>query len=150
MRGILIETFIFSPIKNVIFRLMTIRKRILVPEVSIRNLGGVIVTLAKTEDGGAEVVAWVPTSKSWEPANFSAAEVLDARGASNEDLKRLGILKLSDKEIKENILEGLKLADQLVVVKLLLRHKEYLRNKVKLDKKELLEILQKYFNTGKK
>ena len=122
----------------------------LVPEVAPRNLGGLVVALAKTEDGGSKVVAWVHTSKSWEPANFSAADVLDARGASNEDLKRLGVLKLSDKEIKENILEGLKLADQLEVVKLLLRDKEYLRNKVKLDKKELLEIRQKYFNTIKK
>ena len=64
---------------------------ILVPEVSPRNLGGVVVALAKTEDGGSEVVSWVPTSKSWEPANFSASEVLEAREASARVLIDEGI-----------------------------------------------------------
>ena len=132
----------------------------LVPEVAPRNLGGLVVALAKTEDGGSEVVAWVPTSKSWEPANFSASEVLEAREASKEVLIREGILKLTieeqyaeiEKKIEKEkaILDGVRLADQLEMTKLQLKEKQYLRNKLKLAEKELFEARQKFFKKKKK
>ena len=60
-----------------------------------RNVGGLIARLAKTDDGGAEVVGWL--DGAWRPIDFPAGEVLAAPVVTNAALAELGILDVSTK-----------------------------------------------------
>lgn len=61
-----------------------------------RNVGGLICCLAKSSDGGAEVVAW--NGKSWVPANIPAGDVVAAPVASDHHLAELGIAMIGTGE----------------------------------------------------
>ena len=61
----------------------------LLESVAPRNLGGTIVALANSDDGGSETVRW--DGKTWVPSSFAAGEVLSATEASTRFLIDLGV-----------------------------------------------------------
>lgn len=91
-----------------------------------RNDGGDAICSAETVDGGAAFVRWDPKDRVWFIDNdLTAGDVLTLPPVSDQMLMSIKI------DIEKTILEGVKLADQLELTKLKLRHEKYLKNKNK-------------------
>ena len=91
-----------------------------------RNDGGDAVCSAKTIDGGVAFVRWDPKTRIWFIDNdLTAGDILTLPPVSEKMLLDIKI------DIKKTIIEGAKLADDLELIKLKLRHEEYLKNKKK-------------------
>ena len=91
-----------------------------------RNDGGDAVCSAKTIDGGVAFVRWDPKARIWFIDNdLTAGDILTLPPVSEKMLLDIKI------DIKKTIIEGAKLADDLELIKLKLRHEEYLKNKKK-------------------
>ncbi len=102
---------------------------------SPRNDGGEAVASAKTVDGGVAFVRWDPSAKSWVIDNdLTAGDVLTLPPLPTSLMIALEIPSpntTSAINLEKNIIEGAKLADELELTKLNLRHEEYLKNKNK-------------------
>ena len=93
---------------------------------SPRNDGGDAVASANTVDGGAAFVRWDPKDRVWFiDEDLTAGDVLTLPPVSEKMFLDIKI------DIEKNIIEGAKLADQLELTKLKLRHEKYLKNKKK-------------------
>lgn len=91
-----------------------------------RNDGGEAVCSAKTLDGGVAFVRWDPKAKVWLiDEDLTAGDVLLLPPVSEKMLLNIKI------DVEKNIIEGAKLADELELTKLKLKHDEYLKNKKK-------------------
>ena len=91
-----------------------------------RNDGGEAVCSAKTIDGGVAFVRWDPKTRIWFIDNdLTLGDVLTLRPVSEKMLLNIKI------DVEKEIIEGAKLADELELIKLKLRHEEYLKNKMK-------------------
>ena len=91
-----------------------------------RNDGGEAVCSAKTLDGGVAFVRWDPKARVWLiDEDLTAGDVLLLPPVSEKMLLNIKI------DVEKNIIEGAKLADQLELTKLKLKHDEYLKNKKK-------------------
>ena len=91
-----------------------------------RNDGGDAVCSARTIDGGVAFVRWDPKARIWFIDNdLTAGDILTLPPVSEKMLLDIKI------DIKKTIIEGAKLADDLELIKLKLRHEEYLKNKKK-------------------
>ena len=91
-----------------------------------RNDGGDAICSAETVDGGAAFVRWDPKERAWFIDNdLTAGDVLTLPPVSDQMLISIKI------DIEKNIIEGAKLADELELTKLKLRHEKYLKNKKK-------------------
>ena len=89
-----------------------------------RNDGGDAVCSAETVDGGAAFVRWDPKDRAWFIDNdLTAGDVLTLPPVSDQMFMSINI------DLEKNIIEGVKLADQLELNKLKLRHEKYLKNK---------------------
>ena len=89
-----------------------------------KNDGGEAICSAKTEDGGVAFVRWNSKDRIWFIDNdLTAGEVLTLPPVSDRMLVEINLEK--------NIIEGAKLADELELTKLNLKHDEYLKNKKK-------------------
>jgi len=68
-----------------------------------RIIGGLLVRLSPTPDGGSRVEAW--SGEAWEPVTdpsvINASEVLKAKPASNDLLKREGIIAITGEPLDE-------------------------------------------------
>ena len=92
----------------------------------LRNDGGEAVCSAKTLDGGVAFVRWDPKARVWLiDEDLTAGDVLLLPPVSEKMLLNIKI------DVEKNIIEGAKLADQLELTKLKLKHDEYLKNKKK-------------------
>ena len=91
-----------------------------------RNDGGEAVCSAKTIDGGVAFVRWDPKTRIWFIDNdLTLGDVLTLPPVSEKMLLNIKI------DVEKEIIEGAKLADELELTKLKLRHEEYLKNKKK-------------------
>ena len=91
-----------------------------------RNDGGEAVCSAKTLDGGVAFVRWDPKARVWLiDEDLTAGDVLLLPPVSEKMLLNIKI------DVEKNIIEGAKLADELELTKLKLKHDEYLKNKKK-------------------
>ena len=91
-----------------------------------RNDGGEAVCSAKTLDGGVAFVRWDPKTRVWLiDEDLTAGDVLLLPPVSEKMLLNIKI------DVEKNIIEGAKLADELELTKLKLKHDEYLKNKKK-------------------
>lgn len=89
-----------------------------------RNDGGEAVCSAKTLDGGVAFVRWNSNDRSWSiDDDLTAGDVLTLPPVSDRMLVEINLEK--------HIQEGVKLADDLELTKLKLRHEKYLKNKKK-------------------
>ena len=89
-----------------------------------KNDGGEAICSAKTEDEGVAFVRWNSKDRIWFIDNdLTAGEVLTLPPVSDRMLVEISLEK--------NIIEGAKLADELELMKLNLKHDEYLKNKKK-------------------
>ena len=92
----------------------------------LRNDGGEAVCSAKTLDGGVAFVRWDPKARVWLiDEDLTAGDVLLLPPVSEKMLLNIKI------DVEKNIIEGAKLADELELTKLKLKHDEYLKNKKK-------------------
>ncbi len=86
----------------------------------LRNDGGEAVCSAKTLDGGVAFVRWDPKARVWLiDEDLTAGDVLLLPPVSEKMLLNIKI------DVEKNIIEGAKLADQLELTKLKLKHDEY-------------------------
>ena len=91
-----------------------------------RNDGGEAVCSAKTIDGGVAFVRWDPKARIWFVDNdLTAGDILTLPPVSEKMLLNINI------DLEKEIIEGAKLADEFELIKLKLRHEEYLKNKKK-------------------
>ena len=91
-----------------------------------RNDGGDAVCSAKTIDGGVAFVRWDPKARIWFVDNdLTAGDILTLPPVSEKMLLNIKI------DLEKEIIEGAKLADEFELIKLKLRHEEYLKNKKK-------------------
>tara|TARA_B100000963_G_scaffold336593_1_gene331800 strand:+ start:14934 stop:15254 length:321 start_codon:yes stop_codon:yes gene_type:complete len=91
-----------------------------------RNDGGEAVCSAKTIDGGVAFVRWDPKARIWFVDNdLTAGDILTLPPVSEKMLLNIKI------DLEKEIIEGAKLADEFELIKLKLRHEEYLKNKKK-------------------
>ena len=91
-----------------------------------RNDGGDAVCSAKTIDGGVAFVRWDPKARIWFIDNdLTLGEVLTLPPVSEKMLLNIKV------DVEKAIIEGAKLADEFELIKLKLRHEEYLKNKKK-------------------
>ena len=91
-----------------------------------RNDGGEAVCSAKTIDGGVAFVRWDPKTRIWFiDDDLTLGDVLTLPPVSEKMLLNIKI------DVEKEIIEGAKLADELELTKLKLRHEEYLKNKKK-------------------
>jgi len=91
-----------------------------------RNDGGEAVCSAKTLDGSVAFVRWDPKARVWLiDEDLTAGDVLLLPPVSEKMLLNIKI------DVEKNIIEGAKLADELELTKLKLKHDEYLKNKKK-------------------
>ena len=91
-----------------------------------RNDSGEAVCSAKTLDGGVAFVRWDPKARVWLiDEDLTAGDVLLLPPVSEKMLLNIKI------DVEKNIIEGAKLADELELTKLKLKHDEYLKNKKK-------------------
>ena len=89
-----------------------------------RNDGGDAVCSAKTIDGGVAFVRWDPKERIWFIDNdLTLGEVLTLPPVSEKMLLNIKV------DVEKEIIEGAKLADEFELIKLKLRHEEYLKNK---------------------
>ena len=94
-----------------------------------RNDGGDAVCSAETLDGGVAFVRWDPKARVWFiDEDLTAGDVLTLPPVSE---KMFSDIKMDLEKIKKAIIEGAKLADELELTKLKLRHEKYLKNKNK-------------------
>ena len=94
-----------------------------------RNDGGDAICSAETLDGGAAFVTWDPKARVWFiDEDLTAGDVLTLPPVSE---KMFSDIKMDLEKIKKAIIEGAKLADELELTKLKLRHEKYLKNKNK-------------------
>ena len=92
-----------------------------------RNDGGDAICSAETLDGGAAFVRWDPKARVWFiDEDLTAGDVLTLPPVSE---KMFSDIKMDLEKIKKAIIEGAKLADELELTKLKLRHEKYLKNK---------------------
>jgi len=92
-----------------------------------RNDGGDAVCSAETLDGGVAFVRWDPKARVWFiDEDLTAGDVLTLPPVSE---KMFSDIKMDLEKIKKAIIEGAKLADELELTKLKLRHEKYLKNK---------------------
>ena len=92
----------------------------------LRNDGGEAVCSAKTLDGGVAFVRWDPKARVWLiDEDLTAGDVLLLPPVSEKMLLNIKI------DVEKNIIEGAKLAHELELTKLKLKHDEYLKNKKK-------------------
>ena len=98
-----------------------------------RNDGGDAVASAKTVDGGVAFVRWDPAAKSWVIDNdLTAGDVLTLPPLPTSLMIALEVPSpntTSAINLEKNIIEGAKLADQLELTKLKIKHETYLKNK---------------------
>ena len=91
-----------------------------------RNDGGEAVCSAKTADGGAAFVRWDPKARVWFiDEDLTAGDVLTLPPVSEKMFLNIKF------DVEKAIIEGAKLADELELTKLKLRHEKYLKNKSK-------------------
>ena len=91
-----------------------------------RNDGGDAVCSARTIDGGVAFVRWDPKARIWFIDNdLTLGEVLTLPPVSEKMLLNIKV------DVEKAIIEGAKLADEFELIKLKLRHEEYLKNKKK-------------------
>jgi hypothetical protein len=91
-----------------------------------RNDGGDAVASASTVDGGAAFVRWDPKDRVWFiDEDLTAGDVLTLPPVSEKMFLDIKI------DVEKAIIEGAKLADELELTKLKLRHEKYLKNKNK-------------------
>ena len=91
-----------------------------------RNDGGEAVCSAKTIDGGVAFVRWDPKARIWFVDNdLTAGDILTLPPVSEKMLLNIKI------DLEKEIIEGAKLADEFELIKLKLRHEDYLKNKKK-------------------
>ena len=89
-----------------------------------RNDGGDAVCSARTIDGGVAFVRWDPKARIWFIDNdLTLGEVLTLPPVSEKMLLNIKV------DVEKAIIEGAKLADEFELIKLKLRHEEYLKNK---------------------
>ena len=93
---------------------------------SPRNDGGDAVASANTVDGGAAFVRWDPKDRVWFiDEDLTAGDVLTLPPVSEKMFLDIKI------DVEKAIIEGAKLADELELTKLKLKHEKYLKNKNK-------------------
>jgi hypothetical protein len=91
-----------------------------------RNDGGDAVASASTVDGGAAFVRWDPKARVWLiDEDLTAGDVLTLPPVSEKMFLDIKI------DVEKAIIEGAKLADELELTKLKLKHEKYLKNKKK-------------------
>lgn len=91
-----------------------------------KNDGGDAVCSAKTIDGGVAFVRWDPKVRVWFiDEDLTAGELLTLPPVSEKMFLNIKF------DVEKAIIEGAKLADELELTKLKLRHEEYLKNKKK-------------------
>ena len=91
-----------------------------------RNDGGDAVASASTVDGGAAFVRWDPKDRVWFiDEDLTAGDVLTLPPVSEKMFLNIKI------DVEKAIIEGAKLADELELTKLKLKHEKYLKNKKK-------------------
>lgn len=91
-----------------------------------KNDGGDAVCSAKTIDGGVAFVRWDPKVRVWFiDEDLTAGELLTLPLVSEKMFLNIKF------DVEKAIIEGAKLADELELTKLKLRHEEYLKNKKK-------------------
>ena len=91
-----------------------------------RNDGGEAVVSASTVDGWASFVRWDPKNRVWFiDEDLTAGDVLTLPPVSEKMFLNIKI------DVEKAIIEGAKLADELELTKLKLRHEKYLKNKNK-------------------